>query len=221
MILAQNMTFMTDTGDQNILNVALKNSLLLLAVVNPVGNIPVYADLTRKLARAEQSHVMNMAVLTALMIVVTFALIGDWCLVNLFGVTLMELKVAGGILLFIVALKGVMPRKNGGLLAEDADNRLLAVFPIAFPIMVGPGTITVTIIMSQGLGRMTMLLIAAVTFVFVYLIARNADRLMKITGPYVGFIIARLLYIFLATKAVAMFMSGATEYIWKVLSTIS
>jgi multiple antibiotic resistance protein len=51
--------------------------LLLFAVVNPIGNIPVYADLTREMDKREQARVMNLAVLTALFVVVIFALIGD------------------------------------------------------------------------------------------------------------------------------------------------
>lgn len=187
------------------------HALLLFAVVNPIGNIPVYADLTRELEIRERGNVMNLAVLTSLCVVVLFALIGDWSLAYLFNVTLGELGIAGGILLFIIALRGVMAQ--GNVYQHPKDSRMLAVFPIAFPIMVGPGAITITIFTTGAIGQLLMVITAVVTFFFVFLVARNADRLMRLVGPYVGMMIARLLYIFLAAKAVAMVLNGVTEFI--------
>ena len=89
---------------------------------------------------------------------------------------------------------------------------MVAVFPIAFPLMVGPGAITVTIITSQVIGPILMAVTAVVTFFFVWVIARNAARLMRLAGPYAGMMIARLLYIFLAAKAVAMVLHGAEAF---------
>ena len=193
------------------LGLVIHHSLLLFAVVNPIGNIPVYADLTRELEIRERGNVMNLAVLTSLFVVVVFAWVGDWSLAYLFNVTLGELEIAGGILLFIVALRGVMAQ--GNVYQHPKDSRMLAVFPIAFPIMVGPGAITVTIITTGAIGQILMIATAVVTFFFVFLIARNADRLMRLVGPYAGMMIARLLYIFLAAKAVAMVLDGVTEFI--------
>jgi multiple antibiotic resistance protein len=149
---------------------------------------------------------MNLAVLTALFVVVAFALIGDWSLVYLFNVNVSELEIAGGILLFIVALRGILP--HGELYPRAQDRVMVAVFPIAFPMMAGPGAITVTIITAQSIGQPLMVVTAVVTFFFVFLIARNAHRLMRLVGPYAGTMIAKLLYIFLAAKAVAMVLDG-------------
>jgi small neutral amino acid transporter SnatA (MarC family) len=97
-----------------------------------------------------------------------------------------ELAIAGGILLFIVALRGVLAR--GSAYRQSSDSHMLAVFPIAFPMMVGPGTITMTIITTQTIGRLPMIVTAVVTFAAVFLIARNADRLMRLMGSYAGIV---------------------------------
>jgi multiple antibiotic resistance protein len=188
----------------------IHHSLLLFAVVNPIGNIPVYVDLTREFEKRERARVMNLAVLTAFLVVVVFAWVGNWSLSYLFNVTVGDLEIAGGILLFLVALRGIMP--TGEMFPRQQDRRMVAVFPIAFPLMVGPGAITVTIITSQVIGPILMFVTAVVTFFFVLLIARNAARLMRLAGPYAGMMIARLLYIFLAAKAVAMVLHGAQGY---------
>lgn len=197
------------------LGLVIHHSLLLFAVVNPVGNIPVYDDLTRELERRERGHVMNLAVLTSLAVVVLFALIGDWSLTYLFNVNVNELAIAGGILLFIIALRGVTSTRS--IYRNSQDRTMLAVFPIAFPIMVGPGTITITILTTQAIGQILMVITAVVTFAFVFLIARNAHRLMRLLGPYASMMIARLFYIFLAAKAVAMVLDGIENFITRFL----
>ncbi len=197
------------------LGLVIHHSLLLFAVVNPVGNIPVYDDLTRELERRERGHVMNLAVLTSLGVVILFALIGDWSLTYLFNVNVNELAIAGGILLFIIALRGVTSTRS--IYRNSRDRTMLAVFPIAFPIMVGPGTITITILTTQAIGQILMVITAVVTFAFVFLIARNAHRLMRLLGPYASMMIARLFYIFLAAKAVAMVLDGIENFITRFL----
>jgi len=189
----------------------IHHSLLLFAVVNPIGNIPVYVDLTREFERRERARVMNLAVLTAFLVIVVFSIVGNWSLSYLFNVTVGDLEIAGGVLLFIVALRGIMP--TGEMFARQQDRRMVAVFPIAFPLMVGPGAITVTVITSQSIGQVLMVITAVVTFFFVLLIARNAARLMRLAGPYAGMMIARLLYIFLAAKAVAMVLHGVRAFL--------
>ncbi|MBN1125903.1 MAG: MarC family protein [Sedimentisphaerales bacterium] len=190
--------------------ILLRHTMLLLAVVNPIGNIPVFADLTWRLEMRERRHVLNLAVLTGLGIIVVFALIGNWALVHLFNVTVMELRIAGGILLFVVAINGVMPRHKPYGRVEDP--RMVAVFPIACPMLVGPGAITMTIIMTQSNGHVLMIVTALITFMIVFLVVRNAYRLSRLLGPYVGAVIARLLYILLAAKAVALVLDGIREF---------
>jgi multiple antibiotic resistance protein len=200
------------------IGLVIHHSLLLFAVVNPIGNIPVYADLTRDLQQRERKRVMNLAVLTALFVVILFTLIGDWSLVYLFNVTVDDLQIAGGILLFIIAVRGIM--SPGAMYPHPKDRMMVAVFPIAFPIMVGPGALTVTIITTQAIGHSLMVITAVVTFFFVFLIARNASTLMRLTGPYASMMIARLLYIFLAAKAVAMVLHGIGGFLGQYFPTV-
>ncbi|HPD46020.1 MAG TPA: MarC family protein [Anaerohalosphaeraceae bacterium] len=188
----------------------LHHALLLLAVVNPVGNIPIFADLTARMQARQRGRVMNLAVFTALTIVIAFALIGNWLLLYLFSVTVTELRIAGGILLFIVAINGVMPRQRASSRVDDP--KMVAIFPIAFPLLVGPGAITMTIIMAQSIGHILMTLTAAATFVLVFVIVRNSNRLAALLGPYVGRVVARLLYVLLAAKAVSLVLSGIEEF---------
>ncbi len=193
------------------LGLVIHHSLLLFAVINPIGNIPVYVDLTRELEKRERARVLNLAVLIAFSVVVVFSLIGDWSLAYLFNVNVSELEIAGGILLFIIALRGILA--YGAAYQHPQDRVMVAVFPIAFPIMVGPGALTVTILTTQAIGQIPMIFTAVLAFALVFLIARNAHRLMRLIGPYAGTMIAKLLYIFLAAKAVGMVLEGVGTFL--------
>jgi multiple antibiotic resistance protein len=210
-IIAENQ--FTDGG--GAVNLVIRHGLLLLSVVNPIGNIPIFADLTRELEQRERGRVMNLAVLISWLLVVVFALVGDWSLKNLFGVTLGELEIAGGILLFVIALRNVLP--TGLPYRQPKDSTMLAVFPIAFPLLVGPGAITLTIITTQQIGHLLMIVTAAATFAIVLLITRYADFLMRLIGPYAAMIVARLLFIFLAAKAVDMVLDGTAQVLGRLL----
>jgi multiple antibiotic resistance protein len=199
------------TDGHGAVNLIIRHGLLLLSVVNPIGNIPIFADLTRELEQRERGRVMNLAVLISWLLVVVFALIGEWSLKNLFGVTVGELDIAGGILLFVIALRNVIPTSTA--YQHPKDSTMLAVFPIAFPLLVGPGAITLTIITTQQIGHLLMIVTAAATFAIVLLITRYADFLMRLMGPYVAMIIARLLFIFRAAKAVAMVLDGTRQFL--------
>jgi multiple antibiotic resistance protein len=200
------------------IHLVIRHGLLLLSVVNPIGNIPIFADLTRELEQRERGRVMNLAVLISWLLVVVFALVGDWSLKNLFGVTLGELEIAGGILLFVIALRNVLP--TGLPYRHPKDSTMLAVFPIAFPLLVGPGAITLTIITTQQIGQLLMMVTAAATFAIVLLITRYSDFLMRLIGPYAAMVVARLLFIFLAAKAVSMVLDGTADYLTRFFPAV-
>jgi multiple antibiotic resistance protein len=194
----------------------LHDTLLLLAVINPLGNIPVYRDLTSGMDKPKRMAVIRLGVLTAGAMIIGFALLGDWSLAHLFEVTLDEFRIAGGILLFIVAVRGVMSGSlSYNLLSEDFRTR--AIFPLAFPIIVGPGTLAVTIILAQNSTPLHMLTVSVASCLIVYLIACGSHSLMRIIGGYAAMIIPRILYIFLAAKAVSLTMRGLTGFLHELL----
>ncbi|MHC4741836.1 MAG: MarC family protein [Planctomycetota bacterium] len=203
-------------GWADLISLLIRHTLLLLAVVNPIGNIPVYADLTATLEKRERRRVMNLAVCAALSILVVLALIGSWSLKHVFDVSLTKFPIAGGVLLFIVAMRGVIGRNKK--LCPSKDKNMVAVFPVAFPMMVGPGAITATIITSDLIGHWLMVATAFAAFAIVFCIAHSAHLLMRLIGSYAGIVVARLLYIFVAAKAVSMILSGMEEFLVRVSS---
>jgi multiple antibiotic resistance protein len=186
--------------------------LILFAIVNAVGNLPVFADLTSGFDKSTRRKTYRIAVLTGAATVVSFAVFGSLILRNVFSVTTDSFKIAGGILVFAVAAKGVITgiqRKPNS--ATDYEN--LAVFPLGFPFLAGPGTIVTTILLLQTSGSLITGATAILVYLSIYPILHLAGVLEKALGRVVILVVARILYIFICAKAVAFILEGLQSYL--------
>ncbi len=186
--------------------------LVLFAMVNAVGNLPVFADLTAGMDKATRRKTYRIAVLTGAGIVVSFAVFGSLILRNVFELDTDSFKIAGGILVFVVAAKGVITgiqRKSG----EGNDYENLAVFPLGFPFLAGPGTVVTTILLFQTSGSLLTVATAVLVYLSIYPLLYLADVLEKALGRVVILVVARILYIFICAKAVAFILEGLSKYL--------
>lgn len=189
----------------------------LLLVVDPVGLVPAFIAMTNGLPAAARRQVALRACAIAFGIMVGSALIGDWLLRHL-GIGLPAFRIAGGLLLFWIASDMVFGWRVGRetQTAEQAVHervRHIAAFPLAIPLLAGPGAITAVILLAgRTRGDMAMLgsllgVIVVVTLVslVVFLIAGRVARLLGVTGSVV---ISRLLGVILAALAVQFVIDG-------------
>src|SRR6188508_2932500 len=144
----------------------------LLVVVDPVGLVPSFLATTDSLPANVRRKIALRACLIAGAILIGTALIGDWLLRQL-GITLPAFRIAGGLLLFAVAFEMVLGLrlKRDTKDAEQAVEEHLhnmAAFPLAIPLMAGPGAITATILLagrSEGDPTRLAILLAVIAFV--------------------------------------------------------
>ena len=188
--------------------------LLLFAMVNAVGNLPLFADLTRGMAPEVRARSFRTAVITAASIVVGFSLLGDWMLRSLFQVGVAEFKVAGGILVFFVAARGMVLGPMRSLPAAPRDPDHVAVFPMGFPFLAGPGTIVTTILLMQSEGGPWTALVALLVYASVLPVLRLSTQLERTVGRLGALVLARILYVFIAAKAVSFVLAGLRQA-WK------
>jgi len=196
----------------------LVSALVTLAVVvDPVGLVPTFLAVTHGLPQQARRRIAVRASIIAAAILAGTAMLGDWLLHQL-GITLPAFRIAGGLLLFAVASEmvfGVRTERQSKQ-AEDALEehlRNVAAFPLAIPLMAGPGAITATLLLAgQASGKPISLavLIAVVVAVCalclgVFLLANRVDRLLGITGNVVS---SRLLGVLLAALAVQYVIDG-------------
>ena len=187
----------------------------IFVIVDPPGNIPMFIALTESLDHELRERVSKRATLIGATLLIVLAISGG-LLLKVFGITIDGLRVAGGILLFAVALdilsgsrsKEVYTRR--GLEHIDVDS--LAVFPIALPLYTGPGAITAAIVLNSEANDPLSKLLLVVAIALVYIIVRlthvYSEAIIRVLGKSGSDIIARLMAIFLAAIGVEFVFAG-------------
>lgn len=192
--------------------------IVLLVVVDPVGVTPVFGALTRGGGELHRRRMAVKGTLLAAGILLIFALIGDWLLTTL-GITLPAFKIAGGMLLFLIAIDMVFARQSGGRSAtgreqEEARHKEdISVFPLAFPLIAGPGALTTILLMvgeSHGnpLYFISMIGVLLVILLLTLVCLLMAGRLMKLLGETGANVMDRLFGVILAALAVQFVLDG-------------
>jgi len=189
----------------------------LAVVVDPIGLVPSFIAVTHGLPAQAQRRVALRAALIATAVLAGSALIGDWLLRTL-SITLPAFRIAGGLLLFSIASEmvfGVRIERQSQQAEQAVEERVrnIAAFPLAVPLMAGPGAITATVLLAgRGGGeplRLVLLLgvIAAVLALCVvtFMLAARIAGLLGITG---NIVLSRLLGVLLAALAVQYVVDG-------------
>jgi multiple antibiotic resistance protein len=187
-----------------------------ITIIDPVGMIPPTLVSTASIAPRRQ-RVVNEAVLVAAAVILVMGLIGRALLAYL-GITLPAFTIAGGILLFLIAIDMLFARPTGAKQtkeetrsARDAENP--AVFPLAVPMIAGPGTIA-TVLLLAGLTHgdemrvLTVFLAYATALVLTWLCMSSATYIQRIVGKTGIHVVTRLLGIILAALAVQFVING-------------
>ncbi len=187
----------------------------IFVIVDPPGNIPMFIALTERLDHDERERVSKKSTLIAAGLLIFVALTGD-LLLKIFHISIDSLKIAGGILLFAVALdiltgsRGKEAYAKRGLKHVDVDS--LAVFPIALPLYTGPGAITAAIVLNSEATDVFSKFLLVLAIVIVYVIVRlthiYSEAIIKVLGKSGSDIIARLMAIFLAAIGVEFVFTG-------------
>jgi len=192
----------------------------IFVIVNPVGGLITFISLTAGMTPTERREIAKRSVTVACVLAIVFAISGELIL-RFFGVTVDCLRVAGGILLFIVALDMLHAKvSRESVTAEeikDATKREdISVFPIAMPLLTGPGAITTVIVVirtGQTLELKIMAILAILlTFALAYLIFRFADKVNKILGVSGSLVVTRVMGLLLGAIAVNFISVG----IWNI-----
>ena len=199
------------------LDYAISALLTLFVVVDPVGLVPTFLAVTEDLPRPARRSVAVRSSIIAGAILIGTALIGDWLLRTL-SISLPAFRIAGGLLLFSIASEmvfGVRLRRESQEAEEAVEEhvRNIAAFPLAIPLLAGPGAITATVLLAgRAGGNLTLIailigvvvLVAAACFV-AFLFAERIGRSLGMTG---NIVLSRLLGVLLAALAVQYVVDG-------------
>jgi multiple antibiotic resistance protein len=185
----------------------------LLVVIDPIGMGPVFMGLTSGLDAATRRRIALEASLIAFFVLAGAALIGDWLLTRL-GISLAAFRIAGGLLLFAIAFEMVFQHR-----AERESEQAgrpgpaMATFPLAIPLMAGPGAITAMVLLAGRMGYTPLALgaligILAIMMLASYLVFLSAAKLERVLGKQGEALLGRLLGVLLAALAVQYVADG-------------
>jgi len=201
--------------DSASLEFGLKALLTLFVVIDPAGLVPVFVSLAGGHPAKVQATIARRAVLIAGAALVSFSVIGGPVLAYL-GISVAALRVAGGILLFRIAVDMVFAQFRRETTEEEAEARAkddISVFPLAIPLIAGPGALaSILILTSEAQGEPTafalVLASAAIVLVVAYVFLRASARLARLVGQTGINVVTRILGLLLAALAVQYVADG-------------
>jgi multiple antibiotic resistance protein len=204
--------------------VYLKIFTALLAIVDPIGSVPIFISLTENQEQSERYRTASIAAITMAAVLIGACLFGNSVL-YMFGISIASFRVGGGILLLLVAVSmfhAKRSRQTPEEVIEASERGGLAVVPLAVPLLSGPGAISTMIIYSaqeQGPAHIAILVAGSILLgVIVWVSLRLAVPIGNILGRTGINIVTRLMSLLLAAIAVEFIVGGLGKLLPGLLS---
>ncbi|MEM3087382.1 MAG: MarC family protein [Halobacteria archaeon] len=199
----------------------------IFAIVDPVSNTVTYMALTSHLSPEERVRIGRKAALTGCILLLLFALAGE-ALLRYFGVDANYLRIAGGLLLLLVAVDMMQGRRSRESYTEEEASEAkgktdFSIFPLAMPMLTGPGAITTVVIFMSGAGLVERGLVIGsilLTFGAVLLFFTFGERFRRVLGVSGSLVALRVMGLFLAAIAV-QFIATGTWNVFRLLAQTS
>jgi multiple antibiotic resistance protein len=185
---------------------------LLFLVMDPLGNIPLFLSVLKQVPEERRRLVLRRELLIAYLVLLIFLVLGPYIL-SFLHVSQEAIRIGGGIVLFLIAIKMVFP-KEGGLLGKTPDGEPFIV-PLAIPLIAGPSSLAMIMLMRKSAEGQWLDMWLAVTAAWVVsaLILLASRRLYVLLGERGLIAIERLMGMVLIIMAVQMLLEGTAEYL--------
>lgn len=204
-----------------MIETAIVSATTFFATIGPIETAAMFAAMTPTATPRFRRSMAIRGTLIATFILVAFALVGEFLLASL-GISLAALRAAGGILLLLIGIEMVFARSSGGTSTTDAETQEattkqdVAVFPLATPLIAGPGAMGATILLmanTEGDVMLQVTVIASLLAILLVtgillLLAGKVQRLLGVTGMHV---ITRVFGVLLSALAVQFIFDGIAQ----------
>lgn len=186
----------------NNIIVFFQSVVTFLLVIDPPGLVPLFLALTRGMGQNERIQLLNKSVLVGFILLVIFTIFGSTIL-WLFGIDVHDFRVAGGLLLLVVSLQIIFSNQD-----KDINITKPGVVPFATPLMVGPGAVTATIVLSGTVGIYTTLLAGLLAFFVTYTILFFGKKLFDFLGKDITDVITKVIGLILTAISIRYIRDG-------------
>ena len=196
----------------------------VLFIVDPIAVVPTYLVITRRETPEQRAMTARRACIAAALILIVFALAGSF-IFQLFGITLEAFRIAGGLILWVVAMDMLhgerRTQESGPEIVEGQQKEDVAVTPLAMPMLAGPGAIS-TIIVLEGQARTVPQKIVVhasiiLTLLISWIVLRVGEGVIQRMGQTGVRVMTRIMGLLLAAIAVQFVITGARDAIKQIL----
>ena len=178
----------------------------LFVAVDAIGNIPVFVSMVEALSKRQRQRIIIESTTTAAILAVLFMFIGKWVF-GVIGITISDFQVAGGILLFVISVKLLLPGSSKLVLSNGHDKDV-GVFPLGTPLITGPAVLTTVLIMRDSFGVWPTFISLVVNMLIAWVTLIKADVIMKLMGAGGTRAFSKIMYILLAAIGVMLVRRG-------------
>ena len=196
----------------------IKTTIALIAIVDPIGCLPLFLSLTGQHKKINKKNVVKMTAITVFIILVTSLFLGDKIL-NMFGITMPSFQICGGILLLIMAISMMLGKhqiiesgQNG-----KSDKELIAFVPLSIPLLAGPGAMSNMIIVAHQapnlINQSFLVLPCIAVSLLIWLTLSFAENISRVIGAIGTKIITRVMGLFLGSMAIEFITRGVLDII--------
>ena len=177
----------------------ISSTMILFAIIDIVGNIPLIVLLREKYKVIESEK----ASFVSLVIMVVFLFVGE-VLLNLLGVDINSFAVAGSIIILFLAAEMIL----GVKLYKDSNPKTASIVPIAFPLIAGPGTLTTLISIKSEYNDINIILAIVLNMILVYIVLKSSEKIQKILGSQGINILRKVFGIILLAIGIKLFTTN-------------
>jgi len=187
----------------------LQATIMLFIILDPLGNAPIFHSLTSQMEKSVRASIVKKSVAIATLLLLLLG-IGGEALFRFFGITLNDFRIAGGAILFVYGVQGILGKTEAESLSGDVS---IAVIPLATPLLAGPGAIATVIYIKYRWGLGTMALSVLLDSLLTLLILSAGERLFRLLGRDGSLLLVKLFSMVLAAIAVNMIAQGVLGYV--------
>ncbi len=181
---------------------------LLFSILDPIGTVPIFMSVTEEFP-AQRRKIVGQSVVVASAILYVFAYVG-WLIFDILGITLNDFRIAGGIILFMVAVDHLSGRQK----PKNVEASEVAVFPLATPLLAGPGAIsTVVILANPPYGPIMTFLVITGNALLAYVILARSEWVQRIFGENGSRALSRITALLIAALAISFVREGIVDIV--------
>ena len=199
----------------------LENTILLFVAVDPIALIPIFASLTQGLNKDDIKKIYIQATIVSFFVLSLFYIFGT-AILDLMGISMSSFKIIGGLFLVAIAFQMVLEqrqtrRQNTAEVALDDESiQSLAIFPLAIPLIAGPGAMTTALLIAENnASNITEILINFIPILIIVILVAFAmwlsASLSKKVGPTIIIVVQKIFGILLGALAIEFVVAGIIE----------